>query len=102
MFASKINPSKGTPLHVAAFKGREAVVKFLIANGADINAKSKEGYTPLYMTAFEGQAGTAEILIAAGADVRARSHDGSTLLQVATQNGHKEFVAVLRKMGAVD
>ena len=40
-----------TPLHIAANKGREDVVKYLVGLGADTNVKNKEGNTPL-MTAL--------------------------------------------------
>jgi len=36
-----------TPLHMACWYGYKAVVEALIANGADINAKSKNGKTPM-------------------------------------------------------
>ena len=37
-----------TPLHLAAMNGHEQVVKYLIVNGADLDAFSTDG-TPLYM-----------------------------------------------------
>ena len=36
-----------TPLHYAVYKGHKEIVELLIANGADVNAKSEDGYTPL-------------------------------------------------------
>ena len=89
-------------MHVAALKGCVGVVEFLIANGADINAKGEEGYTPLYMTAFEGPAATAELLIAKASDVNTRSANGRTPLEVAVQHGHLVLVDVRCKHGAND
>ena len=37
-----------TPLHYAAVSGRKEVAELLIANGADVKAKNKYGWTPLY------------------------------------------------------
>ena len=36
-----------TPLHGAALRGADTIVQFLLDQGADINAVSKQGYTPL-------------------------------------------------------
>jgi ankyrin repeat protein len=38
-----------TPLHLAALAGHLDVVRVLIDNKADVNAKNKEGYTPLHL-----------------------------------------------------
>jgi uncharacterized protein len=39
--------SRQTPLHGAAFWGWNDVVKFLVAHGADVNAKDNKGLTPV-------------------------------------------------------
>ncbi len=39
--------SQQTPLHGAAFWGWNDVVKFLVAHGADVNAKDNKGLTPV-------------------------------------------------------
>ena len=36
-----------TTLHLAALEGQKEIVELLIANGADVNAKTKRGETPL-------------------------------------------------------
>jgi ankyrin repeat protein len=36
-----------TPLHGAALRGADSIVQFLVEQGADVNAVSKQGYTPL-------------------------------------------------------
>ncbi|HIO21500.1 MAG TPA: ankyrin repeat domain-containing protein [Nitrospirales bacterium] len=38
-----------TPLHQAVFFGHREIVEFLIAEGADVNAKNIAGSTPLYL-----------------------------------------------------
>ena len=40
-----------TPLHLAASWGHKEIAELLIANGAYVNAKDKEGKTPLYHAA---------------------------------------------------
>jgi uncharacterized protein len=41
------NAKGETALHGAADRGADTIVQFLVERGADINAKSKRGYTPL-------------------------------------------------------
>ena len=42
-----------TPLHCAAYKGILNVVEYLVAHGADVRAKDKNGNTPLDIAADE-------------------------------------------------
>lgn len=44
----------GTPLHVAAFNGHFDVVKYLVAEGAEVNARDKEGWTALSQARDQG------------------------------------------------
>ena len=43
------NSRDETPLHGAAFRGADTIVQFLVDQGADLNAVSRQGFTPLDM-----------------------------------------------------
>jgi ankyrin repeat protein len=43
------NARDETPLHGAAFRGANTIVQYLIDQGADLNAVSRQGFTPLDM-----------------------------------------------------
>jgi ankyrin repeat protein len=43
------NAQGETPLHGAAFRGADTIVRFLVERGADINLVSRRGFTPLDM-----------------------------------------------------
>lgn len=96
-----------TPLHGAAMNGRREVVELLIAKGAEINAKAKDGDTPLHDASYEGKVGVAELLIARGADVNAADKSGDTPLVYATFTSssrkvtpeHRMVAELLRKSG---
>ena len=94
-----------TLLHTATWRvakghGDARVVYALIAAGARVNAKGKDGWTPLYVAAFDDGAQVAQILIDAGADVHAEVDDGSTPLHAAASKGHTEVALVLIAAGA--
>jgi len=72
------------------------VAELLLAKGANINAKSNDGFTPLYEAAYAGHEDVAELLLAKGADVNAKVNDGKTPLQVAKP----EVADLLRAHGA--
>jgi ankyrin repeat protein len=63
-------------------------VKQLLAAGADVNAKDRDGRAPLYQACrvMMGQR-SIEMLLAAGADVDARDKAGKTPLYAAAESG---------------
>ncbi|MDZ7739193.1 MAG: ankyrin repeat domain-containing protein [Bacteroidales bacterium] len=54
-------------IHYAVNHGNEELVSFLIKNGANVNAKTKEGLAPLSLALSNEYSGIAETLKAAGA-----------------------------------
>lgn len=70
-----------TLLWIAAEFGNEAVTRFLIEHGADVNVKNELGMTPLFECWANEQ--VAEILIEHGANVNERSNDKKTPLHFA-------------------
>lgn len=89
-----------TPLHKAARNGDNERVKALLAEGADVNAKSKDGEIALHLAAYSGHKQIAELLIAKGAPVDARDNFGMTPLREAAYSGHREMADFLLSRGA--
>ena len=61
-----------TPLHVAVVEGQAAVVRVLVAAGADLTARTDHGRTPLHV-ALRFASDLAPLLLELGADVDAPS-----------------------------
>jgi ankyrin repeat protein len=89
-----------TPLHSAS-RGHKEIAELLIANGADVNAKTVgNGWTPLHYAADEGHKEIIELLIDNGADVNAKDYLGWTPLLRAAKGGHRRLAELLIAKGA--
>ena len=91
-----------TPLHMAAFFGQPTVAEILMANGADVHARSRNAMenTPLHAGVAGRNVEAVAVLLAHGADVNARQHGGWTPLQATAQNGDTELASLLLAHGA--
>lgn len=90
----------GRPLNAAAWGGKPAIVKRLLAAGADPRLGDSNGNTALHALArhplFVAQTTTIlNALVAAGADVSGRNKDGSTPLHFAVMNQNIRMAALL-------
>jgi uncharacterized protein len=91
-----------TPLHLAAYFGHDTCAEILLANGADVHARSRNSMqnTPLHAAASGRHLDVITILLAHGADVNARQNGGWTALHAAAQNGDVGIVKMLLAQGA--
>ena len=99
-----------TPLHMAAQSGQLALVKELLARGADLNARLERmppvpggggpfrqnniAATPFLLAARAGHADVMRALIAAHADTSLKTQDGTTALIAAAGSANVEAVKV--------
>jgi len=67
-------------------KATAADVKICLAAGADVNARTQDGWTPLHMAAAYGAAETVAVLIESGADPGARNRNGRFPADLAEDN----------------
>lgn len=92
-------------LHDAAASGNLQLLKHLLENGADANARAADGSTPLMFAATFGQVEVVRALLAAGAAADAVDGRGWTALMMAVHNaeldrGFPEVVEALIDAGA--
>ena len=64
----------------------------LLKNGADVNAKNKDGDTPLHHAARNSNYNTVEVLLKNGADVNAKNKNGDTPLHWAEKESMKRLL----------
>ncbi|MFP4026211.1 MAG: ankyrin repeat domain-containing protein [Candidatus Brocadiia bacterium] len=84
-----------TALHKAAGHGHQQIVEFLLAKGADINARDKLGYTPLMFAIHGRKSEVAVWLIEKGARVNVKEKNGYTALHNAAFAGMPKVVMAL-------
>lgn len=91
-----------TPLHLSSFFGHPETAEVLLANGADVHARSRNGMenTPLHAAVAGRFIELASVLLAHGAEVNARQAGGWTPLHSAAQNGDEELARLLISLGA--
>ena len=75
-------------------------VEYLLAHGADANAKSGFVSTPLTWSSGRGYKDIVEVLIKYGADLNAMDDDGEIALTLAVRKGHEEVALLLVEHGA--
>jgi ankyrin repeat protein len=91
------NDLQAAPIQSAAAAGREKIVRMLLQNGADPNAREQGGYTPLHAAAQNGDKPMIRTLLYGGADLGLRSDEGETPLDLALRAGHLEAAKILQE-----
>lgn len=88
-----------TALIAAARSGRQDIVEFLVANGADVNLKDAAG-TPLYWAAFEGQAAAYNYLRAHGGRLNTDEAALVYLLRMLNDKGLADLAVAVKTASA--
>ena len=92
---------KNQPLHAALAGACDAaIVRALVAHGADVNAAAATAYTPLHVAASRGNEELIRFLVASGARIGATMEDGKTAADLARERGHPAAADLLDALAA--
>jgi ankyrin repeat protein len=97
-----VNPPGGarTPLIAAALHSRLAVMEYLLAKGADVNARDRLGRSALWAAVWGDQPEAFRLLLSKDAAVEVSAKTGDTLLFMAVEGGRLEMARELIARGA--
>jgi hypothetical protein len=87
-------------LRRAADSGDMQMLRLLLAQRVDIEARDASGRTALMLATLHGRAAAVDALLASGADPNAADTSGATPLQAAVANDQQAIAAALRRAGA--
>ncbi|CAM9842611.1 unnamed protein product, partial [Discosporangium mesarthrocarpum] len=85
----------GSLLHLAAQRGDENMVVYLLSGETDVHARDENFATPLHLAAASGHTKTVRLLVSAGSDLHSRNISNFTPLHEAAWNGHAKTVRAL-------
>lgn len=96
------SPDGYAPLHLACWFGHEAVARFLISKGAQINGISAHPskVAPLHCAVSSKLVDMTQYLLKNNAEINAKQQGGLTPLHLAVQNGHAAMVKLLVESNA--
>ncbi|KAJ7385762.1 Transient receptor putative cation channel sub A member 1 [Desmophyllum pertusum] len=90
-----------TPLHFAARRGNDAVVKILLERpSVHVDVEDSSGKTALHLACNEGHGEVCQLLLNYGADIQAVSADKTTPLHNAIINGHSQVARMILNRAA--
>ena len=84
------------PIFRAARNGDIDRLKKLLATGAEVNIRERDGLTPLMVASLRGHSAVVQLLIQHGAGVNAQDNKGMTPLLFASIN-YKKFLYAIKK-----
>jgi WD40 repeat protein/ankyrin repeat protein/serine/threonine protein kinase len=82
-------------LRMASQEGNLDLVQALLAKGANVNARRKDGATALMMASEKGHLAVMQVLLDKGAEVNAKTDKGVTALNLASFKGRLDVVQAL-------
>lgn len=100
LFYDQVNETSVDPLYIATYFGFCSLIRHLLGEGSNVNAKGGYYCTILNAAALCGYYLAVLLLLDSGADINAESWRHGTALQAASLRGHHPIVLLLLERGA--
>ena len=81
-----------TPMIEAARKNHAEIIRYLLRNGANVEAQNLDGFNALHIAAYHGQLKSVECLVELGANVEKKDKSTQTALFMASWQNHANVV----------
>ena len=91
------NPTRVQAIHAAAANDNLTIMRQLLKQGANANARQQNGFTPLHTAADSNNIEMTQILINAGADPTITTDSGQTPIDLAQSKGHEQILSILNR-----
>jgi ankyrin repeat protein len=101
MLGFTVTTAAAGDLFSAIAAGDKVAVEKALADGADVNSRTRDQATLLIIASLGGQLAITELLLGKGADVMARNSGGFTPLHAAAFSGSRPIATLLLEKGAV-
>ena len=87
-------------LHIAAAEGHSSIIKVLLEENCDLQARNMISWLPIHCAAEHGRYNSLQVLLENHSPIDPFDKNQQTPLHLAARNGHVELVKVLLKNGA--
>ncbi|MBI9016200.1 MAG: ankyrin repeat domain-containing protein [Phycisphaerae bacterium] len=99
---AQLNIYKETPLHVAVLQGQVGVIKELLINGADVNAKTADGALPIHYACGTGNVEMVKLLLENNAELNPGIYREMNCMHLAFKTCNIELIKILVAAGFKD
>ncbi len=89
-------------IHYAAALGKDAVLSYIVEQGADVNVIDMLGRTPLHFAATQNKITVLYVLLNAGAVVDVVDQNGETPMDVAKKYGHDKYIDIMERYSSTN
>ena len=95
-----LHPGTDSPLHLSIYKEYPLLTKWLLINGADVNATNETNLTPLYYAIIKQNIPVIHALLDKGANINVKVVSGETPLHYAAMSNNINIIDILLDRGA--